>query len=85
MTRQWKSANGWQSFCLTGAVTDLELVRGSLLDRPVFAGEVVCAGRLKADRDQLTVPEGMCALSVPGKDVQTVGGRLAAGMEADAT
>ena len=66
-----------------GAVTDLELVRGSLLNSPVFAGEVVCAGRLKADTDQLTVPEGMCALSVPGKDVQTVGGRLAAGMEAD--
>lgn len=66
-----------------GAITDINPVRGALLSSPVFTGEVVCAGRLKADVDQLVVPEGMCALSVPGKDVQTVGGRLSTGMEAD--
>lgn len=66
-----------------GAITDLDSVRGVALGSPVFAGEVMCAGRLKADADQLVVPEGLCALSVPARDVQTVGGSLDAGMEAD--
>ena len=66
-----------------GAVTDLESVRGQQLGSLVFAGEVLCEGRMQAQGNQLVVPEGLCAVSVPAKDVQTVGGSLVAGMEAD--
>lgn len=38
---------------------------------------------MQAQGNQLVVPEGLCAVSVPAKDVQTVGGSLVAGMEAD--
>ncbi len=67
-----------------GAVMNLESVRGQQLGSPVYAGEVVSASRLTVTAaDQLSVPQGLCALSVPARDVQTVGGALAPGMEAD--
>lgn len=59
-----------------GAVTDLESVRGQQLGSPVFAGEVLCEGRMQAQGNQLVVPEGLCAVSVPAKDVQTVAAAL---------
>lgn len=66
-----------------GAVTNFDEARGLQLGSSIFAGEVVCTGRLQVVADQLVVPEGLCALSVPAKDVQAVGGSLTAGMEAD--
>lgn len=46
-------------------------------------GEVVVLKRFEGSNVTLDVPEGLAALSVPAKDVQAVGGSLAAGETAD--
>lgn len=49
----------------------------------ILAGEVVSHRRFDAAEDALSVPDGLVALSVPAKDVQVVGGAVAAGNRVD--
>lgn len=66
-----------------GAVTDPAQIVGQRLGSPVYRGEVVCARRMEAGGSDLSVPEGMAALSVPARPVQAVGGSVEPGMVVD--
>ena len=51
--------------------------------RDILAGEVLSERRFRDAGSRLDVPEGLTALSVPAKDVQAVGGAVAAGSRVD--
>lgn len=61
----------------------LDEVQGRAPSTPIMEGEVVVLKRFEGSVTALDVPDGMAALSVPAKDVQAVGGALAAGTVAD--
>lgn len=65
------------------AARTLEEVEGRVPSTPIMEGEVVVLKRFEGSSAALDVPEGLAALSVPAKDVQAVGGSLAAGATAD--
>ena len=65
------------------AVQALSSVSGKQITSPILAGEVVSEKRFAAQEGEWSVPQGLCALSVPAKDVQTIGGSIVAGMEVD--
>ncbi|MEC4184674.1 Flp pilus assembly protein CpaB [Adlercreutzia sp. R21] len=66
-----------------GAVTDPAQVVGQRLGSAVYRGEVMSDRRLEAAESELSVPEGMAAVSVPARAVQAVGGSVEAGMVVD--
>lgn len=66
-----------------GAVTDPAQIVGQRLGSPIYRGEVVCIRRTEASGSELSVPEGMAALSVPTRPVQAVGGSVEPGMVVD--
>ena len=66
-----------------GAVTDPAQIVGQRLGSPIYRGEVVCIRRTEASGSELSVPEGMAALSVPARSVQAVGGSVEPGMVVD--
>ena len=49
----------------------------------ILAGEVLSGQRFRDAGNRLDVPEGLTAVSVPAKDVQAVGGAIAAGSRVD--
>lgn len=65
------------------AAQTIEEVEGRVPSTPIMEGEVVVLKRFEGSNVTLDVPEGLAALSVPAKDVQAVGGSLAAGETAD--
>lgn len=65
------------------AARTIEEVEGRAPSTPIMEGEVVVLKRFEGSNMALDVPEGLAALSVPAKDVQAVGGSLAAGETAD--
>lgn len=65
------------------AVTDPAQIVGQRLGSPIYRGEVVCARRTESKGSELSVPEGMAALSVPARPVQAVGGSVEPGMVVD--
>lgn len=66
-----------------GAVTDPAQVVGQRLGSAIYRGEVMSERRLEAAESELSVPEGMAAVSVPARAVQAVGGSVEAGMVVD--
>ena len=74
----------WVADLLPGeAVRDVSLVAGRKASSTILAGEVLSERRFRESGSSLDVPEGLTAVSVPAKDVQAVGGALAAGARAD--
>lgn len=65
------------------AVTDKKEAVGKQVGSTILAGEVVSSSRFGFDASEVDVPSGFVAVSVPARDVQAVGGALAAGMFAD--
>lgn len=62
-----------------GAVRSASEVVGSKASALVLAGEVLTDRRFGAGASKVDVPDGMCAISIPVKDVQAVGGAVCAG------
>lgn len=67
----------------TDAVQAVSTVSGKQATSTILAGEVISEKRFVGHEDEWSVPEGLCALSVPAKDIQTIGGSLIAGMKVD--
>lgn len=65
------------------ALTQLSDAEGKQLSSLVIKGEVLSEKRFSDKSHSLEVPEGLVALSVPAKDVQTVGGALQSGNTVD--
>lgn len=66
-----------------GVVTDRGEAVGKVAGTSVLKGEVILSKRFDARTASLEVPQGFTAVSVPTRDVQAVGGALAAGMRTD--
>lgn len=62
-----------------GAVRSANDVIGSKASALVLSGEVLTDRRFGAGASKVDVPDGMCAISVPVKDVQAVGGAVCTG------
>ena len=58
-------------------------VVGKKASSTILAGEVLSGQLFRDAGSRLDVPEGLTALSVPAKDVQAVGGAIAAGSQVD--
>lgn len=65
------------------AVQALSSISGKQVTSNILAGEVISEERFADHATEWSVPHGLCALSVPAKDIQTIGGSLVAGMEVD--
>lgn len=65
------------------AVQSLSSISGKQATSTILAGEAISEKRFAEQDSGWSVPDGLAALSVPAKDVQTVGGSLVAGMEVD--
>ena len=65
------------------AARSVEEVEGRVPTSPIMEGEAVVLKRFEGHSASLDVPDGLAALSVPAKDVQTVGGALSEGAVAD--
>ena len=66
-----------------GALTSKAQAMGQPVRSGILKGEVICQARLGSATNQLEVPEGLTALSVPAKDVQAIGGAITPGMYVD--
>ena len=66
-----------------GAVRSFTDIAGKQATSTILAGEVISIKRFEEASSRIEVPSGFSALSVPAKDVQTVGGVLCAGMHVD--
>lgn len=66
-----------------GAVSERANAVGKRLSSTVLSGEVVSSRRFGSDDAAIDVPEGLCAVSVPARGVQAVGGALRPGMRVD--
>lgn len=67
----------------SNSVTNVKEIVGKHVGSTILAGEVITQNRLGFAFTELTVPDGMVALSVPTREVQAVGGSLCAGMNTD--
>lgn len=66
------------------AVTNLEKVEGKPLATPLYEGEVASMKHLEATNPEaLTVPSGLCAVSVASEPVLAVGGSVSSGQQVD--
>ena len=66
-----------------GALKQTSVVVGKTASSSILAGEVILEGRFQSESSYLEVPSGLCAISVPAKSVQAVGGALSVGMSVD--
>ena len=66
-----------------GAVRSADDVFGKQATSTILAGEVISLKRFEEASSRIEVPTGFSALSVPAKDVQTIGATLSAGMHVD--
>lgn len=65
------------------AVRNVADVVGKQTSSSILAGEVVSTQRFQSVDSVIDVPQGMCAVSVPAKEVQAVGGAIAPGSLVD--
>ena len=65
------------------ALTKEDVVVGATVSQAIYPDEPLLRSRLGTVGETMTVPEGLCAVSVPSKDVQAVGGAIAAGSQVD--
>ena len=77
-TRTWVAA-----LLPANAVTDSKEAVGEQVGSTILAGEVISTSRFGFDAASLDVPEGLVAVSVPSRDVQSVGGAVTAGSVVD--
>ncbi|MEG1561709.1 MAG: Flp pilus assembly protein CpaB [Raoultibacter sp.] len=66
------------------AVRQADDVVGRQVSSSILAGEVISLKRFDQAASEIEVPAGLCAVSVPAKAVQSVGGSLCAGMKVNA-
>lgn len=66
-----------------GAVTEPSGIVGQRLGSAVIKGEVLSARRTETQETDISVPQGLAAISVPARAVQAVGGSVEAGMQVD--
>lgn len=66
-----------------GAITDRDDAVGKTVGTSVLKGEVLLSRRFDARTSAIDVPQGYTAVSVPAREVQAIGGALAAGMKTD--
>ncbi len=66
-----------------GSVTDTSDMWGKKATSLILSGEVVSSKRFEGENSAVEIPEGFVAISVPAKDVQAVGGRVASGNKVD--
>jgi pilus assembly protein CpaB len=64
-----------------GALIDQAQVLGKTVAVPLLKNEPVVAAKLGEGAAPVTVPDGLCAVSVPAEDVRAVGGAITAGDE----
>jgi len=62
--------------------TSLDQVEGRTASSTILANEPLALARLEGE-DALTVPDGLCAVSVPVQDVRAVGGAIGSGARVD--
>lgn len=62
---------------------DKASVIGKRVGSTILQGEPISEARFGFESDDIEVPEGMVAISVPARDVQSVGGALRVGMLCD--
>ena len=65
------------------AVRHSSEIVGKTIASPIYKGEVFTARRFERNENELSVPDGKVAISVPAKAVQAVGGALRQGMLVD--
>ena len=65
------------------AVTEKREAVGKQAGSTILSGEVISSARFGFDTAEIEVPSGLVAVSVPTREVQAVGGALAAGMTTD--
>ncbi|MDR3037647.1 MAG: Flp pilus assembly protein CpaB [Coriobacteriales bacterium] len=64
-----------------GALIDQDEVFGQTAMVPFLRNEPIVAAKLGETAPPVSVPEGLCAVSIPSADVLAVGGAIAAGSE----
>jgi pilus assembly protein CpaB len=62
-----------------GALSEQQAVFGQTVTVPLMKNEPVVSAKLGVLRKPVTVPEGLCAVSIPSEDVLAVGGAIQAG------
>ena len=67
----------------TDAVTNSKDIVGKEVSSSIIKGEVISSKRFMQNKLALEVPDGMVAISLSAKDVQTVGGSIQKGMYVD--
>ncbi len=76
------SAQSWLADLLpTGALTEQSQVYEKTLVVPLLENEPVVAAKLGELATPVSVPDSLCAISVPSEDVCAVGGAITAGSE----
>lgn len=65
------------------AMTEKSEVVGKRVGSTILAGEVISESRFGFESADIDVPDGFVAVSVPSREVQAVGGAIAAGMATD--
>jgi len=70
----------WLSDLLpAGALGDQRDVYGKTASMPIFKNEPVVSAKLGVLKNPVSVPAGLCAVSIPSEDVLAVGGVITAG------
>jgi pilus assembly protein CpaB len=70
----------WVSDLLpAGALSDAEQINGATLAMPLLKGEPILQAKLGRNIDPVSVPDGLCAMTVAVDDVQAVGGAIGQG------
>jgi pilus assembly protein CpaB len=74
------SSQLWLSDLLpTGALYKEDEVFGQVVSVPLMKNEPIVAAKLGESQVPISVPEGLCAVSIPSTDVLAVGGAIQAG------
>ena len=70
----------WLSDLLpAGALREQGQVYGKTVSMPIFRNEPIVAAKLGEIKTPVSVPAGLCAVSIPSEDVLAVGGAITAG------
>ncbi|MGI6216152.1 MAG: Flp pilus assembly protein CpaB [Coriobacteriales bacterium] len=62
-----------------GAATDASNVVGETASVPIYANEPILTSKLGDPGSMMSVPDGLCAVTVPSEDVNAVGGAIRSG------
>lgn len=65
------------------AITDYSEIEGAKVSSTILENEPIASARLEGQTETLDVPDGLCAVSVPAKEANAVGGALGMGSVVD--